>query len=351
MRAALERTLTAAWQRRGPLAVALWPLSRLYGALAARRQARAVPQRLPVPVIVIGNVVAGGAGKTPATLAVAQHLLARGWRPGIVSRGHGRASRACLPVQPGSDPREVGDEPLLLRRRAGVPVQVAPCRAEAGRALLAAHPQVNILLCDDGLQHHALARDVEICVFDGRGIGNGWLLPAGPLREAWPRPVSLALFTEGRISLAAAGLPCPAFAATRRLASSACRANGQGVPLARLRGQSVVALAGIARPQAFFDMLRAEGLTLARTIALPDHAPLKRLPPLPPQEAALPLLCTEKDAAKLWPHAPQALAVPLRLQAPAAFFDALDALLPPPPGGQMEARPDAALPQSPLSPP
>ena len=331
MRAALERTLTAAWQRRGPLAVALWPLSRLYGALAALRQARAVPQRLPVPVIVIGNVVAGGAGKTPATLAVAQHLLARGWRPGIVSRGHGRASRACLPVQPGSDPREVG--------------------AEAGRALLAAHPQVNILLCDDGLQHHALARDVEICVFDGRGIGNGWLLPAGPLREAWPRPVSLALFTEGRISLTAAGLPCPAFAATRRLASSACRANGQGVPLARLRGQSVVALAGIARPQAFFDMLRAEGLTLARTIALPDHAPLKRLPPLPPQEAALPLLCTEKDAAKLWPHAPQALAVPLRLQAPAAFFDALDALLPPPPGNQMEARPDAALPQSPLSPP
>ena len=163
--------------------------------------------------------------------------------------------------------------------------------------------------------------------------------------------MSLALFTEGRISLAAAGLPCPAFAATRRLASSACRANGQGVPLARLRGQSVVALAGIARPQAFFDMLRAEGLTLARTIALPDHAPLKRLPPLPPQEAALPLLCTEKDAAKLWPHAPQALAVPLRLQAPAAFFDALDALLPPPPGNQMEARPDAALPQSPLSPP
>ena len=297
MRAALERTLTAAWQRRGPLAVALWPLSRLYGALAARRQARAVPQRLPVPVIVIGNVVAGGAGKTPATLAVAQHLLARGWRPGIVSRGHGRASRACLPVQ------------------------VAPCRAEAGRALLAAHPQVNILLCDDGLQHHALARDVEICVFDGRGIGNGWLLPAGPLREAWPRPVSLALFTEGRISLAAAELPCPAFAATRRLASSACRANGQGVPLARLRGQSVVALAGIARPQAFFDMLRAEGLTLARTIALPDHAPLKRLPPLPPQEAALPLLCTEKDAAKLWPHAPQALAaMPFRacLRPPAA---------------------------------
>ena len=123
------------------------------------------------------------------------------------------------------------------------------------------------------------------------------------------------------------------------------------MPLARLRGQSVVALAGIARPQAFFDMLRAEGLTLARTIALPDHAPLERLPPLPPQEAALPLLCTEKDAAKLWPHAPQALAVPLRLQAPAAFFDALDALLPPPPGNQMEARPDAALPQSPLSPP
>ncbi len=331
MRALLERTLTAAWQRRGPLAMALWPLSRLYGALAQWQRARAVPQRLPVPVIVIGNVVAGGAGKTPTTLAVVRHLQSRGWRPGIVSRGHGRASRACLPVQPGSPPRDVGDEPLLLRRRAGVPVQVATRRADAGRALLAANPAVNVLVCDDGLQHQALARDVEICVFDGRGTGNGWLLPAGPLREPWPRPAHLALFTEGRIAPDIA-LPCPAFAATRQLADHAIAADGRAVPLRALQGRPVVALAAIARPQAFFDMLRARGLTLAATLPLPDHAPLARLPPLAAQHASLPLLCTEKDAAKLWPLAPQALAVPLELRVPAAFFAALNALLPAPPG-------------------
>ena len=191
LRAFIEHRLRAAWQRRGPLAVLLWPLSRLYGALAARQRAvdasKAV--RLSVPVVVVGNVIAGGAGKTPTTLAIVQHLKARGWRPGIVSRGHGRASSDCREVGPGADPQDVGDEPLLLRRRADVPVFVAPRRAEAGRTLLAAHPACDILVCDDGLQHVALARDVEICVFDARGIGNGWLLPAGPLREPWPRAV------------------------------------------------------------------------------------------------------------------------------------------------------------------
>ena len=168
LRAALERTLTAAWQQRGPLACSLRPLASLYGVLAARQQTRAsaAAQRLPVPVIVVGNVVAGGAGKTPVTLALARHLQARGWRPGIVSRGHGRASADCREVHPDSPVAEVGDEPLLLRRKSGLPVFVAPARAQAGRALLAAHPDCTLLLCDDGLQHRALARDVEICVFD-----------------------------------------------------------------------------------------------------------------------------------------------------------------------------------------
>ena len=320
LRAFIEHRLRAAWQRRGPLAVLLWPLSRLYGALAARQRAvdasKAV--RLSVPVVVVGNVIAGGAGKTPTTLAIVQHLKARGWRPGIVSRGHGRAMDDCREVGPGADPQDVGDEPLLLRRRADVPVFVAPRRAEAGRALLAAHPACDILVCDDGLQHLRLARDVEVCVFDARGVGNGWLLPAGPLREPWPRAADLVLCTE----------PCPAlsdgaaFTATRRLADHALSANGRRVPLAELRGQPLTAVAGIARPEAFFAMLRAAGLTLADTIALPDHYDFNSLLRFPDKRQSL--ICTEKDALKLWRHEPAALAVPLLLDVPPAFFTALD---------------------------
>lgn len=362
LRAFIEHRLRAAWQRRGPLARLLWPLSRLYGALSARQGARqhAQAQRLPVPVVVIGNVVAGGAGKTPATLAVVQHLLARGWRPGIVSRGHGRKGHDCREVLPASHPREAGDEPLLLRQRTGVPVFVAPRRADAGRALLAAHPQVDILVCDDGLQHAALARDVDICVFDARGVGNSWLLPAGPLREPWPRknseardpwprPVDLVLWTETPPDPAPVGADLPAikdqlgagagltdkpaptptppaqpptFIAQRRLAAHALRADGSAVPLDNLRGQPLSAVAGIARPESFFAMLRAAGLTLADTRALPDHFDFDSWRHAPDKRK--PLVCTEKDALKLWPHAPGALAVPLELDVPAAFFAALD---------------------------
>ena len=350
----LEHRLRAAWQRRGPLAVVLWPLSRLYGALAARERAaygsgaRTVT-RLPVPVVVVGNVVAGGAGKTPTTLAIVDHLKARGWRPGIVSRGHGRAGGDCREVMPDSDPRAVGDEPLLLRRRAGVPVFVARQRAEAGQALLAAHPGCDILVCDDGLQHGALARDVEVCVFDARGTGNGWLLPAGPLREPWPRAVDLVLFTEpppapvgarwpamaappehgdpiaGQPAPTSVGQRPPTFTATRRLSPDAVRADGSGVPLADLQGQPLAAVAGIARPEAFFAMLRATGLTLTRTLALPDHYDFNSLQRPPDQRETL--ICTEKDALKLWRHAPAALAVPLVLDVPPAFFTALDGRL------------------------
>ncbi len=328
--ATLEHHLRRAWQRRGPLACALWPLAIVHGALSALRRAPyrlgwRQAARLPVPVIVVGNVTAGGAGKTPTTLAIARHLKAQGWRPGIVSRGHGRRSGALRSVAPGDDPRDVGDEPLLLRREADVPVCVATRRAEAGRALLAAHPDVDVLLCDDGLQHLALARDVEICVFDARGIGNGWLLPAGPLRERWPRPADLDLWTEP----APPGMFDPAratFHATRRLAGQARRADGAQVPLADLSARPLVALAAIARPEAFFAMLGAAGLQPAHCIALPDHHAFDRL--TPQMAAAQTLVCTEKDALKLWRHRPDAWAVPLQLDLPADFLAALDARLP-----------------------
>jgi tetraacyldisaccharide 4'-kinase len=331
--ARLEHRLRQAWAQRGPLACALWPLSKVFGVLAARERqgGRAHAERLPVPVVVVGNVIAGGAGKTPVTLAMVQHLKAQGWQPGIVSRGHGRIGSDCREVTPHSQPADVGDEPLLLRQRAQVPVFVAPYRADAARALLAAWPATNVLVCDDGLQHLRLARDVEVVVFDARGIGNGWLLPAGPLREPWPRqavpdgPTQLLLRSEAD----GAALPLPAGAvlhtATRTLAAYALRSDGTQVPLADLRSQSVEAVAGIARPEAFFAMLHAAGLTLAHTDARPDHYDFKSYSRLSDQRQKL--ICTEKDAAKLWPLQPDALAVPLQLHVPAAFFAALDGAL------------------------
>lgn len=170
----MSARLRRLWQRRSLAAALLLPLALLYGGLVRLRRrlyaARLLrSERLPVPVIVVGNVVAGGGGKTPVTRALVAHLQARGWRPGVISRGYGRADAQLRAVRPDSDARAVGDEPLLLARATGAPVFVARRRAEAGRALLAAHPEVDVLVCDDGLQHLALARDLEICVFNDQG--------------------------------------------------------------------------------------------------------------------------------------------------------------------------------------
>ncbi len=325
MAANASSALRASWQRRGALSALLWPISLLYGALTGIRRAlyrsgALKSTRLPVPVITVGNVIAGGAGKTPVTIAVVEHLKARGHQPGVVSRGYGRSTQGCLAVTPTSTPQDVGDEPLLLSRTLDVPVFVASKRAEAAQALLQEHPQIDVIVCDDGLQHLALQRDIEICVFNDEGIGNGWLLPAGPLREPWPRPVDLVLYAGN-----APGGNAPQFALRRELASYGVDSHGRHVELQTLHAHPVNALAAIARPEEFFAMLRARELTLANTQALPDHYDFHDWKP--EGDSALPLLCTQKDAAKLWPHRPDALAVPLVVQLPAAFFDALDKLL------------------------
>ena len=317
MREALQR----AWLRRGGLAWLLWPLSLLFGALAALRRGLyrggvLRSTRLPVPVIVVGNVLAGGAGKTPVVIALLDHLKNQGLRAGLVSRGYGRSGDDCREVPADGDPRTVGDEPLLVKQRTGVPVFVAPRRAEAAQALLRAWPGTQLIVSDDGLQHYALARDVEICVFDERGTGNGWLLPAGPLREAWPRPVDLVLRPPQ-----AAGIQ--GFAVRRTLAGHAVRADGTRVELSTLRGAPLRAVAGIARPEAFFTMLRERGLSLGSCTALPDHADFSA----GDFADAAPLVCTEKDAVKLWQLRPDAWAVPLRLDIEPAFWAALDRLL------------------------
>lgn len=319
--------LARIWRSRGPAAWGLWPLSLAYGTLMALRRWL---YRLQVlrsehpgpPVIVVGNVIAGGAGKTPVVIALVRHLQAQGWRPGVISRGYGRSTHDCRAVLPDSPARDVGDEPALIARATHTPVFVAPRRFTAARALLAAHPGTNILVCDDGLQHLALARDLEICVFNSDGVGNGFLLPAGPLREPWPRQVDWVLHAGTRPAGHA-----PSFALQRRLAPHALRADGRQVPLASLRESPVHAVAAVARPAEFFAMLRAQGLQLAGAEALPDHYDFnswKR-----PSQKGMTLVCTEKDAVKLWPLHPDALAVPLALEVDPAFFAALDARLAP----------------------
>lgn len=340
----------AIWAGRGWRARLLWPLSLLYGAVAGMRRqsfirgASAVV-RMPVPVIVVGNVVVGGAGKTPTVLALLSHLKATGWQPGVVSRGHGRSGQGVLELRSDTPAAEAGDEPALIRLRAGVPVFVGHRRAEAAQALLAAHPEVNVLVCDDGLQHLALGRDISIAVFDDRGLGNGWLLPAGLLREPWPPAAGnpfaphlvLQQYRTGGLSLRPPlALPAgaQAFGASRRLGDQAMGPAGLCCPLKTLQDTDFIAVAGIARPEVFFDMLRERGLNPAHTVALPDHADNSAFDVLPRSPAAT-VVSTEKDAVKLfsvvagWPVAerPTVWAVPLELQIEPGFFVHIDRLL------------------------
>ena len=315
----LHSLLPRIWLQRSPMAWLLRPLSWLYGGLVRLRQLAFgqgwIRSGHPgIPVIVVGNVVVGGAGKTPTTIALVQHLQARGLRVGVVSRGHGRSDNRVRAVHLDNTAAEVGDEPLLIHRSTAAPVWVGASRLQAARQLRQAHPEVQLLVCDDGLQHLALQRDLEICVMDERGAGNGWLLPAGPLREPWPRAVDLLLYTDG---LARPG----AHAARRMLATEAVNGWGQHQPLDDFLATPVDAVAGLARPEAFFAMLRARGLPLAQTHALPDH---DRFESWTPTVTGRPLLCTEKDAVKLWRHQPQAWAVPLQLEVAPGFWQALD---------------------------
>ncbi|HEY8357422.1 MAG TPA: tetraacyldisaccharide 4'-kinase [Ramlibacter sp.] len=319
MREALQR----AWLRRGWTARLLWPLSLVYRLLgaahrAAYRRGWLRAQRLPVPVVVVGNVITGGAGKTPAVLALLEHLRERGIAAGVVSRGYGRKNGGCAEVLPTDDPQAVGDEPLLLRQKAGVPVFVSARRADAALALLAAYPATRVIVSDDGLQHHAMARDIEICVFDRRGVGNGWLLPAGPLRERWPRPVDLVLRHPEAQGLAGHKMQ-------RTLAASVVRADGSRMPLADLFDRPLEVVAGVASPAPFFSMLREAGLQLARTRPLPDHHPFSDATEF--ADTRLTLVCTEKDAVKLWRLRPDAWAVPLELRIDDAFWRSFDRLL------------------------
>ncbi|MFZ4479439.1 MAG: tetraacyldisaccharide 4'-kinase [Rhodoferax sp.] len=324
--AALQRLLAQAWTRRGLLACVLWPLGQLYGALAALRRGLfrlgvLRTGQVPVPVIVVGNVVAGGSGKTPVVIALVQHLQQRGLRAGVISRGYGRHNTDCREVHADSPISDVGDEPALIKRSTAASVFVATRRLDAARALLERHPDTQVIVCDDGLQHLALRRDLEICVFDDRGVGNGFLLPAGPLRERWPRSADLVLHTGALPSFGG-------FTAKRALDLSARCSDGSRIPLADLTRpdcRPLMAVAAIAKPEEFFAMLRAAGLQLSRTARLPDHSDFSDWSSRDSRNFTV--LCTEKDAVKLWQIEPGALAVPLLCTPEPAFIARFDALL------------------------
>jgi len=333
---ALQSALLRAWTQRGLVARLLWPVAQFFQCLVwLRRQLYRWglfnTERVDACVIVVGNVIAGGAGKTPTVIALVQHLKTQGRSVGVVSRGYGRHGTDCTEVLNDSCPQNVGDEPLLIRRATQSPVFVGQTRYAAAKALLAQYPQTQIIVCDDGLQHYALYRDLEICVFDDRGCGNGWVLPAGPLRETWPRRAMARVGQSPDRLLVLHTGSHPAFTgftALRSLAPFGIGRDGNTVSFEALKAAgapALVALAGIAQPESFFSMLRACGLPLVQTIALPDHYNFDSVPC--PIDEGYCLICTEKDAAKLWLLAPDALAVPLRFTPEPAFFAAVDAQL------------------------
>jgi len=333
-------TLLASWQRPQPDALArmLQPLAWLYRALSGARRALyrsglRAGQRAPQPLIVVGNLLAGGAGKTPTVIALVELLRALGYTPGVVSRGHGRRDSAMRIVDASSPADEVGDEPLLVHLRTGSPVAVAARRIDAARALCQAHAEIDVLVSDDGLQHLALARDAQLIVFDERGAGNGLLLPAGPLREPLPRQLperTLVLYNSPGPSTA-----LPGFVIHRSLAGvvelsgwwQGKRADAQGWQA--LRGRRLLACAGTAVPQRFFSMLQAQGLTFD-ALPLPDHADYGRLPW--PGDAG-DVVVTEKDAVKIRPDRvgrTQVWVAPLDFHLDDAVGHQLGLWLPPP---------------------
>lgn len=343
--ARLARFAHRVWSGKGITSTLLLPLSWLTGLAVARKRRRYrqnpnLTYRGPLPVVVVGNLFVGGTGKTPVVIAIVQALQAHGWRPGVISRGYGvPASDTPRHGQGQLDPARFGDEPALIARETGVPVAVHPARVQALRVLETHYPDVDVVVSDDGLQHLALGRNVEIVVQDGRGCGNGRLLPAGPLREP---PTRLAevdfLITQqdappaqdaGQAeALDAASFPngnLPPGAPGERKADAApsgtvpashagpLRIGMALVPdtLTQLTSGSVLsmhdwkaqhaqatvsAVAGIGNPQRFFDMLQRAGVPLAQAVAMADHDDYSQ-PPFG-QLPQGPILITPKDAVK-----------------------------------------------------
>ncbi len=286
------------------------------------------PLRVKAIVIVVGNVITGGAGKTPTVIEIVKHLQSRGISVGVVSRGYGRKRSSCEEVSKQSSPSDVGDEPKLIHHATNAPVFVANSRYEGASELLSKYPAMNVIVCDDGLQHYKLYRDIEVCVFDDRGVGNGWLLPSGPLREPWPRaPLRAVGQSDDHILvLHTGGSPkFDGFRAQRKLSRNCLMADGRSVAMEEWIAsiqKPILAIAGIAQPALFFDMARAIGLEIAQTMAMPDHSDFQDIDAQ--TLGSFQVICTEKDAFKLWKFVPDAVAIPLEQHSETDFFKNLD---------------------------
>ncbi len=324
------------WFDAAPVPLAARALSALYaGLIGLRRRAYARGllrvHRVAVPVLVVGNLSVGGTGKTPLTIALVERLRQQGWTPGVASRGYGRADpKRPRWIEAGTTPDEGGDEPVLITHRTGAKVRVDRDRVAAAQALLAAG--CDIVVCDDGLQHYRLARDLEFEVIDSqRRYGNGRLLPAGPLRE----PPERAAACDFRVvnlggTDTAAGDGAGIDTATgfgewpMRLCTDGAQPlqGGKLRPLSAFAGQRVHAIAGIGHPERFFAMLRAQGIAVVPH-AFADH---HRYVAADLQFGSdLPVLMTEKDAVKIAPvdrvaADPRHYSVPVRAELPEAFW-------------------------------
>ncbi|MCS7100127.1 MAG: tetraacyldisaccharide 4'-kinase [Burkholderiaceae bacterium] len=341
LRAYLEAGLQRSWRKRGPVAWLLAPLAGLHWLWWRfdrwrYRVGLARARRLPVPVVVVGNLCVGGTGKTPLVIEIVRALRARGWSPAIVSRGYGAQRREPRLVAGDGQAVDYGDEPLLLARATGVPVAVGADRVAAARLLLQRHPTTDVIVADDGLQHRRLARDLEIALVDERGFGNGWMLPAGPLREPPQRLADVdAVVLRGQ---PAVRIYSPFF----RLAAALDDAYALADPARRIRladlaaeqaarGARLLAAAGIGQPQRFFSMLREQGLAF-EAIALGDHYDFRRNPFAGRQFDHA--LITEKDAVKCAAHGAIAgdgriCVVPLKTQIDSALIDLIEQRLRP----------------------
>ncbi|TDB62549.1 tetraacyldisaccharide 4'-kinase [Photorhabdus khanii] len=319
------------WSGRSWLYLLLLPFSALYGLISGLRRLSykaglSQSWKAPVPVVVVGNLTAGGNGKTPVVIWLVEQLQKRGYRVGVVSRGYGgKAENYPLLVTDKITTAQAGDEPVLIHRRTGAPVAVAPKRVEAVKALLA-DTSLDIIVTDDGLQHYALQRDFEIAVIDGvRRFGNGWWLPAGPMRELSGRLNKVnAIITNGgtpqsgELSMTLAG----------RLAVNMVSGEKRAVHLI----PHAVAMAGIGHPPRFFATLQQLGADVQKEYAFADHQMYTEEQLSHLADTNQNLLMTEKDAVKCFKFArPNWWYLPVDAQLPQekgqAMLNEIDSLL------------------------
>jgi tetraacyldisaccharide 4'-kinase len=338
LRTSLESFFIQAWSKRGIVAGLLWPISKLFGLLLNFRFGLLVlgyrPQtQLKVPVIIVGNIYIGGTGKTPMVIWLVEALRQAGWNPGVISRGYGAHVERIQEVGEDSLAVEVGDEPLLIVQRTGCAMTVGRNRVASAQQLLAQHPTIDVIISDDGLQHYALGRDIEILMFDQRGVGNGWLLPAGPLREPSSRRRDFTILNSAKPEqLTGLGTDLGTDVFSMRLQMTELISLSQPAlrqPLSTVRDKKILAAAGIGNPQRFFTMLSSQEL-IFKAMPLPDHFAFSAQ--LFQQEDAEIILITEKDAVKCRQIAglcddPRIWVVPVAAELDAEFTNQLFQLL------------------------